>query len=57
MHEIDMGWYRFLLLRSDIGASQVGIIGNSYGGMLLAIQFAAKMKTSKPWSRIAPSPH
>ena len=48
MHEIDdmEAWYQFLLLRSDIGPSKVGIIGNSYGGML-AIQFAAQNENIK----------
>ena len=48
IHEIDdmEAWYKFLLLRSDIGASKIGIIGNSYGGML-AIQFAAQNENIK----------
>jgi fermentation-respiration switch protein FrsA (DUF1100 family) len=48
MHEIDdmEAWYQFLLLRSDIGAGKVGIIGNSYGGML-AIQFASQNENIK----------
>lgn len=48
MHEIDdmESWYQYLLLRSDIGPSKIGIIGNSYGGML-AIQFAAQNENIK----------
>jgi fermentation-respiration switch protein FrsA (DUF1100 family) len=48
MYEVqDMeAWYQFLLLRSDIGPSKIGIIGNSFGGML-AIQFAAENKNIK----------
>jgi fermentation-respiration switch protein FrsA (DUF1100 family) len=48
MYEVqDMeAWYQFLLLRSDIGPGKIGIIGNSFGGML-AIQFAAENKNIK----------
>jgi fermentation-respiration switch protein FrsA (DUF1100 family) len=48
MYEVqDMeAWYKYLLMRSDIGPSKIGIIGNSFGGML-AIQFAAQNKNIK----------
>jgi esterase/lipase len=39
-------WYQYLLTRSDIDREKIGIIGNSYGGML-AIQFAAQNKNIK----------
>jgi dipeptidyl aminopeptidase/acylaminoacyl peptidase len=34
-------WYQYLLTRDDIDADRIGILGNSYGGML-AIQFAGQ---------------
>ncbi|HRJ74751.1 MAG TPA: alpha/beta hydrolase [Anaerolineales bacterium] len=34
-------WYQYLLTRDDINPNQIGILGNSYGGML-AIQYAAQ---------------
>ena len=34
-------WYQYLLTRDDIDTGKIGIIGNSYGGML-SIQFAAQ---------------
>jgi uncharacterized protein len=33
-------WYQYLISRDDINPNQIGILGNSYGGML-AIQYAA----------------
>jgi esterase/lipase len=43
MYEVnDMeAWYQYLLTRSDIDPDKIGILGNSYGGML-SIQYAAK---------------
>jgi dipeptidyl aminopeptidase/acylaminoacyl peptidase len=42
MYEVnDMdAWYQYLVSREDIDPERIGILGNSYGGML-AIQFAA----------------
>jgi fermentation-respiration switch protein FrsA (DUF1100 family) len=42
MNEVnDMeAWYQYLLTRSDIDPDRIGILGNSYGGML-AIQYAS----------------
>lgn len=34
-------WYQYLLTRSDVDHDKIGILGNSYGGML-AIQYAAQ---------------
>lgn len=34
-------WYQYLLTRDDIDPQKIGILGNSYGGML-AIQFASQ---------------
>ena len=39
-------WYQYLLSRDDIDPEKIGIIGNSYGGML-AIQFAAQNENIK----------
>jgi uncharacterized protein len=36
-------WYAYLLTRNDIDHEKIGILGNSYGGML-AIQYAAQNK-------------
>lgn len=43
MHEVnDMdAWYQYLVSRDDIDPDRIGILGNSYGGML-AIQYAAQ---------------
>ena len=43
MHELDDldAWYRYLLTRDDIDPERIGILGNSYGGML-AIGYAAR---------------
>jgi uncharacterized protein len=43
MHEVnDMdAWYQYLISRDDIDPDRIGILGNSYGGML-AIQYAAQ---------------
>ncbi len=48
MYEVDdmEAWYQYLLTRNDIDPEKIGIIGNSYGGML-AIQFAAQNKNIK----------
>jgi len=42
MNEVnDMdAWYQYLLTRDDVDANKIGILGNSYGGML-AIQYAS----------------
>ena len=34
-------WYQYLITRNDIDSNQIGILGNSFGGML-AIQYAAQ---------------
>ena len=39
-------WYQYLLSREDIDPSRIGILGNSYGGML-AIEYAARNKNIK----------
>ena len=39
-------WYQYLLTRDDIDPHKIGILGNSYGGML-SIQFAAQNKNIK----------
>jgi uncharacterized protein len=39
-------WYQYLLTRKDIDHEKIGILGNSYGGML-AIQFAAQNENIK----------
>lgn len=39
-------WYQYLLTRADIDSSKIGILGNSYGGML-AIQYAAQNENIK----------
>lgn len=48
MNEVnDMeAWYQYLLTRTDIDPGRLGILGNSYGGML-AIQFAAQNENIK----------
>jgi fermentation-respiration switch protein FrsA (DUF1100 family) len=48
MYEVDdmEAWYQYLLTRDDINPEKIGILGNSYGGML-AIQFASKNKNIK----------
>jgi len=39
-------WYQYLISRDDIDPEKIGIIGNSYGGML-SIQFASLNKNIK----------
>ena len=39
-------WYQYLLTRPDIDPTKIGILGNSFGGML-AIQFAAQNENIK----------
>jgi uncharacterized protein len=39
-------WYRYLLTRDDIDSNRIGILGNSFGGML-AIQYAAQNENIK----------
>lgn len=39
-------WYQYLLTRADIDHDKIGILGNSYGGML-AIQYAAQNENIK----------
>jgi len=39
-------WYQYLITRSDIDPDKIGILGNSYGGML-AIQYAAQNENIK----------
>jgi len=39
-------WYQYLLVREDIDPEKIGLLGNSYGGML-SIQFAAQNKNIK----------
>lgn len=39
-------WYQYLLTRADVDPEKIGILGNSYGGML-AIQFAAQNENIK----------
>jgi uncharacterized protein len=39
-------WYQYLIAREDIDPKRIGILGNSYGGML-AIQFAAQNENIK----------
>jgi len=48
MHEVqDMdAWYQYLLTRDDIDATKIGMLGNSFGGMLV-IQYAAQNENIK----------
>ena len=48
MYEVNdlEAWYQYLLTREDIDPEKIGILGNSYGGML-SIQFAAQNKNIK----------
>jgi fermentation-respiration switch protein FrsA (DUF1100 family) len=39
-------WYNFILTRSDVDPEKIGILGNSFGGML-AIHYAAQNKKIK----------
>lgn len=39
-------WYQYLVSREDVDADRIGILGNSYGGML-AIQYAAQNENIK----------
>jgi dipeptidyl aminopeptidase/acylaminoacyl peptidase len=45
VHDME-AWYRYLLTREDVDADKIGILGNSYGGML-AIQYAAQNNNIK----------
>jgi fermentation-respiration switch protein FrsA (DUF1100 family) len=47
-YEVDdmEAWYQYLLTRTDIDPDKIGILGNSYGGML-SIQFAAQNENIK----------
>ena len=48
MHEVqDMdAWYQYLLTRDDINPDRLGMLGNSFGGMLV-IQYAAQNQNVK----------
>lgn len=48
MQEVDdmEAWYQYLLTREDVDPERIGILGNSYGGML-AIQYAAQNENIK----------
>lgn len=48
MNEVDDldAWYQYLVSREDVDADRIGILGNSYGGML-AIQYAARNENIK----------
>jgi fermentation-respiration switch protein FrsA (DUF1100 family) len=48
MHEVqDMdAWYQYLLTRDDIDPDRIGMLGNSFGGMLV-IQYAAQNQNIK----------
>ncbi len=48
MHEVDdmEAWYQYLLTRDDVAPDKIGILGNSYGGML-SIEYAAQNKNIK----------
>jgi len=48
MKEVDdlEAWYQYLLTRDDIDPDRIGILGNSFGGML-AIEFAAQNENIK----------
>ena len=48
MNEVqDMdAWYQYLLTRDDIDTNRIGILGNSFGGMLV-IQYAAQNENIK----------
>ena len=48
MNEVDDldAWYEYLLTRGDIDPDRIGILGNSFGGML-AIQYAAQNENIK----------
>jgi len=39
-------WYQYLLTRDDVDANRIGILGNSYGGML-GIQYASENENIK----------
>jgi len=47
-YEVDdmEAWYQYLLARDDIDYEKIGILGNSYGGML-SIQYAAQNQNIK----------
>lgn len=47
-YEVDdmEAWYQYLLTRGDIDHDRIGILGNSYGGML-SIQYASQNKNIK----------
>jgi len=40
VHDLD-AWYQYLLTRGDVDPARIGILGNSYGGML-SIEYAAQ---------------
>lgn len=48
MNEVDdlEAWYQYLITRDDIDPDRVGILGNSFGGMLV-IQYAAQNENIK----------
>jgi uncharacterized protein len=48
MNEVDdlEAWYQYLITRDDIDPNKIGILGNSFGGML-AIQYAAQNENIK----------
>jgi esterase/lipase len=48
MKEVDdlEAWYQYLIRRDDIDPNKIGILGNSFGGML-SIQFAAQNNNIK----------
>ena len=48
MHEVQDidAWYQYLLTRDDIDTNRIGMLGNSFGGMLV-IQYAAQNKNIK----------
>lgn len=45
MSDMD-AWYQYLISRDDINPNQIGILGNSYGGML-SIQYASQNENIK----------
>jgi dipeptidyl aminopeptidase/acylaminoacyl peptidase len=48
MYEVDdlEAWYQYLIARDDIDPGRIGMLGNSFGGML-AIQYAAQNENIK----------
>lgn len=45
VHDMD-AWYQYLLTRKDIDPNKIGMLGNSYGGMLV-IQYASQNQNIK----------